>query len=109
MLHFGTKSSKGKNLLQSNNKLFTKIKFARNDEGEITKCYWACVNISKGCRAKIRYGVDLDVAGPGHDGMSDGIIDIVASDHDDEYCTTNAIEIVVRNARNNVLVKATEG
>jgi hypothetical protein len=41
--------------------------------------------------------------------MSNGIINIVAKDHDDEYCDTNADDILVRNARNNVLVKATEG
>ena len=46
------------------------------------------MNIGKGCKAKIRYKVDLILAGPGHDGMSNGIIDIVTSDHDEEYCTT---------------------
>ena len=109
MLHFNTKSSKGKNLLHLNNKLYSKIKFSHDVDGEIIKCNWACVNIGKGCKAKIRYEVDLILAGPGHDGMSNGIIDIVTSDHDEEYCTTNATDIVVRNARNNVLEKATEG
>jgi hypothetical protein len=108
MLHFGTRSTKGKNLLECSNKLFSKVKFTRKDD-EITKCYWACINISKGCKAKIQYDVDLDVAGLGHDGMSNGIINIVAKDHDDEYCDTNADDILVRNARNTVLVKATEG
>ena len=40
MLHFGTKSAKGNNLLQMNNKLFSKTKFAHDVNVEITKCYW---------------------------------------------------------------------
>ena len=109
MLHFGTKSTKGNNLLQINNKLYSKTKFAHDADGEITKCYWACVNIRKGCKAKVHYQVDLDVAGPGHDGMSDGIINVVESPHDNEYCMTNEMDITVRNARNNVLREATAG
>ena len=104
MLHFDTKSSEGNNLFQLNNKLYSKIKFSHDVDGEITKCYWACVNIGKGCKANIRYEVDLIVAG-----MSNDIIDIITSDHDEDYCTTNATDIVVRNARYNVLEKATEG
>ena len=109
LLHFGMKSAKGNNLLQINNKLFSETKFAHDVDGEITKCYWACVNIRKGCKAKVRYDVDLDVAGLGHDGMSDGIINIEQSDHDDEYCVTDEIDIAVRNARSNVLREATAG
>ena len=92
-----------------NNKLFSKTKFAHDVNGEITKCYWVCVNIRKGCKAKIHYEVDLDVAGPGHDGMTDGIINVAAIDHDDEYCITDEMDIAVRNARNNVLREATAG
>ena len=109
MLHFGTKSTKGNNLLQMNNKLFSKTKFAHDVNREITKCYWVCVNIRKGCKAKVHYEVDLDVAGPSHDGMTDGIINVVATDHDDEYCVTDEMDIAVRNARNNVLREATAG
>jgi hypothetical protein len=53
--------------------------------------------------------VDLDVSGPGHDGMSDGIINVEQSAHDNEYCVTNEMDIAVRNARNNVLREATAG
>jgi hypothetical protein len=38
MLHFGTRSTKGKNLLECNNKLFSKVKFTRKDN-EITKLH----------------------------------------------------------------------
>lgn len=92
-----------------NNKLFSKTKFAHDVNGEIAKCYWVCINIRKGCKAKIHYEVDLDVAGPGHDGMTDKIINGAATDHDDEYCITDEMDIAVRNARNNVLREATAG
>jgi hypothetical protein len=90
--------------LECDNKLFTKVKLSRKDE-EIAKCYWACINTSEGCKAMIQYDIDLDVAGLGQN----GIINIVAKDHDIEYCDTNADDILVRNARKNVLVKETEG
>lgn len=109
MLNFGTLSTKGKPLLKYNNKLYSKTKFASNEDGEIHKCYWSCVNVGRGCTAKVRYSIDQHLAGANHDGMSAGIIDIVASDHDDEYCSTNADDIIKINARNDILVKATEG
>ena len=70
---------------------------------------WVCVNIRKGCKAKFHYEVDLDVAGPGHDGMTDGIINVAATDYDDEYCVIDEMDIAVRNARNNVLREAIAG
>ena len=41
------------------------MKFSHDVDGEIIKCNWACVNIGKGCKAKIRYKVDFIVAGSG--------------------------------------------
>ena len=49
------------------------------------------------------------MAGPGHDGMTDGIINVAATDYDDEYCVIDEMDIAVRNARNNVLREATAG
>lgn len=66
------------------------------------------MKINKGSKAKIRYEVDLHIAGRDHDGLSGGIINILAYDHDEEYCTTCAVDVVVRNAIIDVLVKATE-
>ena len=109
MLDFNTLSSKRNKLLKSNNKLFSKSKFTTNEDGAISKCYWACINSTKGCKAKVNYSINQLIAREGHDGMSLGIIDIVETDHDGEYCTTNAIDIVVRNARNDIMLQAAEG
>ena len=89
--------------MKYSNKLYARTKFARNQENEISNCYWSCVNAPKGCKATIRYSINQLLAGENNDGMSDGISDIVASDHDDEYCHTNATDILVRNARNDIL------
>ena len=85
MLDFSILSTKGKNLLKYDNKLYTKTKFATNQDNEITKYNWSCVNARKGCKATIRYSIDQLLAGENNDGMSDGICDIVASDHEDDY------------------------
>lgn len=92
MLDFSTLSSKRNKLLKSNNKLFSKSKFTLNADGEI---YWACINSAKGCKAKVNYSIDQAIAGAGHDGMSLGIINVLETEHEEEYCMTNAIEIVV--------------
>ena len=109
MLDFNTLSSKRHKLLKSNNKLFAKSRFVTNANGVISRCYWACVNSTKGCKAKVRYSIDQAIAGANHDGMSSGIINIEETEHNGEYCTTNAIDIVVRVARNAIIEKATEG
>lgn len=109
MLEFNTLSSKRHKLLKSNNKLFSKSKFTTNANGEISRCYWACINSTKGCKAKVKYSIDQAIAGADHDGMSLGIVNVTETEHDAEYCTTNATDIVVRDARNAIVVRATEG
>ena len=49
-----TLSSEGKKLLKYRNKLFMKTKFAINDNSDICKCYCACCNAAKGCKAKLQ-------------------------------------------------------
>ena len=109
MLEFNTLSSKRHKLLKSNNNLFSKSKLTTNANGEISRCYWACINSTKGCKAKVKYSIDQAIAGADHDGMSLGIVNITEIEHDAEYCTTNATDIVVRDARNAIVVRATEG
>jgi hypothetical protein len=109
MLDFNTLSSKRHILLKSNNKLFAKSRFVTNANGAISRCYWACVNSTKGCKAKVRYSIDQAIAGANHDGVSSAIINIEETEHDAEYSTTNAIDIVVRVARNAIIEIATEG
>ena len=66
MLEFNTLSSKRHKLLKSNNKLFSKSKFTTNANGEISRCYWACINSAEGCEAKVKYSIDQAIAGADH-------------------------------------------
>ena len=58
----------------------------------------------KGCKAKVKYSINQAIAGEEHDGMSLGIYNVEETDHDEDYCNTNAIDVVVRNARNSIIV-----
>jgi hypothetical protein len=109
MLNFKTKSSKGHVLLKCNDKLFSRTKFAVNDDNEIKKCYWLCISAHKGCKEKINYCIDLAVAGAGHNGMGAGIYDVEETEHNDEYCPVTRTEIVHKRARNKIMEQAVEG
>ena len=76
MLEFNALSSNRYKFLSSNNKLFSKSKFVTNGNGEISRCYWAYINSTKGCKAKPKNSIDLVIAGADHNGMSLGISNI---------------------------------